>query len=513
MTSSSEGHRTDRRPHGSPTSRGGGSRPAVRAAVALLALLALGAGGAAVVLPGGSGSPPATAGEADEAGSPAAAAATGATRQGRPAEERLTPVVAAARRVLPSVVSVNVVRREEVRRGIFDVWVPRGYERTVRSLGSGFVIDEDGYLLTNQHVVRGAVEVVVADREGRSWEAEIVGTDELTDIAVLRIPAGEVPPAELGTSSDLMVGEPAIAVGSPYGYLLSNPEPTVTAGVISGVGRDIRPGRSGDALYADMIQTDASINPGNSGGPLVNVLGQVVGVNSSIFSPSPESGSVGLGFAIPIDRAVRLAREIRTHGRIRRPWVGLDLRQGDGGAGGDGPRQGGALVVERVADGSPARAAGLRPGDVVVSAGGEAVRSPLDWEIRLLESGVGSTLPIRYRRDGEVRSASLPIRELPSERAERIEVLRGLEMVTVTPSIAQERDLPFREGALIVEVSDRVRSAIDLRRGDVIVGMNRQRIRTAEEAAEAFRDLAGRGAVLVQLYRDGSLRTRTLYIR
>ncbi len=512
MTSSSEEGRTDRQAPGSPASRGGRSRPAVRAAVALLALVALGAGGAAVVLPDGSEAPPTPAGEAGEDGS--RAAATGAAQEGEPADQRLTPVVAAARRVLPSVVSVNVVRREEVRRGIFDFWVPRGYERTVRSLGSGFVIDEDGYLLTNQHVVRGAVEVVVADREGRSWEAEIVGTDELTDIAVLRIPAGEVPPAELGTSSDLMVGEPAIAVGSPYGYLLSNPEPTVTAGVISGVGRDIRPGRSGEALYADMIQTDASINPGNSGGPLVNVLGRVVGVNSSIFSPSPESGSVGLGFAIPIDRAVRLAREIRTHGRIRRPWVGMDLRQGDGsGSGGGGPRQGGALVVERVADASPAHAAGLRPGDVVVSAGGEAVRSPLDWEIRLLESGVGSTLPIRYRRDGEVRSATLPIRELPSERAERIEVLRGLEMVTVTPSIAQERDLPFREGALIVEVSDRVRSATDLRRGDVIVGMNRQRIRTAEEAAEAFRDLAGRGAALVQLYRDGSLRTRTLYIR
>lgn len=411
---------------------------------------------------------------------------------------RHTAIVAAVRRVIPSVVSVTVLRRQQIR-GPFDFWVPRGYERIVKGLGSGFVIDENGYVLTNQHVVRGAVEVVVVDREGRSHEARVVGASELLDIAVLKISAGAVSPAPLGTSVDLLVGEPAIAVGNPYGYLLASPEPTVTAGVISAVGRDIRPEGTQEALYADMVQTDASINPGNSGGPLVNAVGQVVGVNSSMFSPSRGSGSVGLGFAIPIDRAVRIADELRAYGRIRRPWVGLDLRED---ARRDRPR---GLVVARVAEGSPADEAGFRPGDVVLSVDGERVSSALDWEVKLVERGVGSTTRIRYRREGESRTVSLQVRELPSERAARVQVLRGLELVTVTSEIAAERDLPVEEGALIVEIGRRVSSRTGMRAGDVILSINRQRVEEADEAAELFRYYGGRGLVAVRLLRDGNV--------
>ena len=430
----------------------------------------------------------------------------GARRQaGSP---RYTPTVAASREVSPSVVSVTVLRRERrAAGGLFDFFVPFGYERTVEGLGSGFAIDEQGHILTNEHVVRGAVEIVVADARGQTYGAELVGTDELTDIALLKIPAGRVPAAPLATSSDLMVGEPAVAIGNPYGYVLANSEATVTSGVVSGVGRDIRPSRGQEALYADMIQTDAPINPGNSGGPLVNANGRVIGVNTSIISPGDRSGSVGLGFAIPIDRALRLADELRSHGRIRRPWVGVELeaRSDDRGR----P----LTVVRRVTDGSPASRAGLAAGDVVLSLNGEPVRSPLDWEVNLLEAGVGSEARVGYRRSGSSDTVTMEILELPSRRADRIRVLEGLELVTVTPEIADERNLRVDEGALIVGVDRQVSYRTGLQAGDVVVAVNRSRIRSAEQTAELFRYHAGRGQILVRAYRDGTLFTTSFFIR
>ena len=222
--------------------------------------------------------------------------------------DRVTPTVLAVRQVLPSVVSVSVFRRERMRaRSFLELFGP-SRDRLVSGLGSGFAIDDQGTILTNDHVVQGADSVIVVDGMGRTYDAYVVGRDELTDLAVLRIPPGRVPAAPLGRSSDLMVGEPAIAIGNPYGSFLANSEATVTRGVISGVDRDIRATGQRDVLYADMVQTDASINPGNSGGPLVNIQGEVVGVNSSIFSSS--GGSQGVGFAIPIDRALRVAGEL-----------------------------------------------------------------------------------------------------------------------------------------------------------------------------------------------------------
>ena len=421
---------------------------------------------------------------------------------------RYTPTVAAAREVSPSVVSVTVLRRERrAAGGLFDFFVPFGYERTVEGLGSGFAIDDRGHILTNEHVVRGAIEIVVADARGQTYRAELVGTDELTDIALLQITAGRVPPAPLASSSDLMVGEPAVAIGNPYGYVLANSEATVTSGVVSGVGRDIRPSRGQEALYADMIQTDAPINPGNSGGPLVNANGRVIGVNTSIIAPGEESGSVGLGFAIPIDRALRIADELRSHGRIRRPWVGVELeaRTDDRGR----P----LTVVRRVTDGSPAGRAGLSGGDVVHSLNGEPVRSPLDWEVSLLEAGVGATARVRYERGGGVDTVEMEILELPSQRADRIRVLEGLELVTVTPEIADERSLRVEEGALIVGVDREVSYRTGLESGDVVVAVNRSRIRSAEQAAELFRYYAGRGQILVRAYRGGTLFTTSFFIR
>ncbi len=410
-------------------------------------------------------------------------------------DPRHTPTVTAVRRVMPSVVSVNVVSTETTRsQGPFG-FVPFGAQRQVRGLGSGFAIDDQGYILTNAHVVENASRIVVVDASGHRYTAHLVGADGLTDVALLKVPAGRVPPAPLGSSSDLMVGEPAIAIGNPFGFYLSNTEATVTTGVVSGVNRDYRGNGDREVLYADMIQTDAAINPGNSGGPLVNADGRVVGVNSFILSKS--GGSEGLGFAIPIDRALRIADELRKFGRIRRPYVGLDVATVTSDS------LVARTVVRRVAPGSPAASAGIRKGDVILTLDGDRVRGPLDWEVALLDVGVGSTARLRYLRDGKQSEVELGVKELPSEEAQRVEVLRGLQLVTVTPQIAVERHLSVDQGALIVDVSSDVAGSTLMQEGDVIVAIDRREVKTADDAAQLFKAATQRGFVRVWLYRNG----------
>jgi serine protease Do len=422
----------------------------------------------------------------------------------RLSQARQTPVVEAAHRVVPSVVSVNVIRRERVRRSLWD-FVPYGYERDVAGLGSGFAIAPGGYVLTNAHVVAGAVEIVVSTAAGGDYPARLIGSDEISDLALLEIES-DIPVPVFGDSDDLVIGEPAIAIGNPFGYLLSNAEPTVTAGVISGTGRHILPtafatgGQEDQTIYADMIQTDASINPGNSGGPLVNADGRVIGVNSAIFSRT--GGSEGLGFAIPINRALRIADQLRSYGEVKRAWVGLDVGPTESDRSG---RRRGATIA-RVAPDSPAEQANLSVGMEVVAIRGRPVKSPLDWEAELLVVSPGQTVDVTVRDDnGRERDITLTVEELPSVRAARIEVLEGLELATLTPAIRAERSLTSRAGAYIVGVSDYVTSVTGLREGDLIVQINRVRVETADDVAEMLDYLAGRGGILVFYERDGRL--------
>lgn len=511
-------------------------RPAIRGKWIVLALLAafpLGLGlGAVLRTPtadgGGSAGPegePRFASVAgDEASEPAtdgspvrslppAAAQPASIDQSRPETDlsthdgRHTPIVEATASVAPSVVSVTVLKRiTTTRRDLFDFFVPRRFERTVKGLGSGFAIDSAGHILTNNHVVVDADSIVVVDSRGRRFQARVIGMDDLTDIAVLRIPAGRVPPAPLGTSSDLMVGEPAIAIGNPFGYLLANSEATVTSGVISGIGRDIQGDDGRGVLLADMVQTDASINPGNSGGPLVNADGRVIGVNSNIFSRS--GGSEGLGFAIPIDRALRIADELREFGRIRRPWVGVDVM-----AVASDTLSRGVTVIRRVAPGSPAARAGLSEGDELLSIGSRPIDSPIDWDVGLLDAGVRSRVTVRYTRGGRPASADLKIEELPSEQAERVEVVRGLQLITVTPRIATEKRLGVDQGAMIVDIQQRAQRVTGLRQGDVILQLNRREVATKEDAAELFQYFAGRGKIVLFFDRNGSTLYTSFYLR
>jgi serine protease Do len=416
---------------------------------------------------------------------------------------RRNAIVVAAERVSPAVVSVNVVRRERVvPRSIFEeMMLPPGAERETAGLGSGFIIHDSGLVITNEHVIRGADDVLVTLPDGREFDANVIGVDEVSDLAVLRIvfPDGGIealPVAALGDSDGLMIGEWVIAIGNPLGFLLANTEPSVTAGVISAVGRNITPSSDQRSYYLDMVQTDASINPGNSGGPLINALGEVIGVNSSILSTG--GGSEGLGFAIPINRARRIVEDLLEDGRVRRAWVGAGVEANQAAG-----RRAAEVRLAGVLPGSPAARAGLRDGMVVRNLGGKIVRTPLDWEAGLLAGRVGEPISIEVTDGSGARSFRVVPEDLPSVSADRIQALRDIELVTLTPAIRAERGLTSEQGALIVTLAEAARQT-GLREGDVIVQINRSPIRTAEEAASALRQLAGRG-VAIYFERNGQL--------
>ena len=240
---------------------------------------------------------------------------------------RRTAITEAVARVAPAVVTVQTEILQRVAPDPFD-WPFGGEQSQQRSagLGTGFIIRPDGVIVTNAHVVAGATEVSVMLRDGKTFPAKLLGADETNDLAVIKINATGLPVAKIGNSENLLIGEWAIAIGNPYGFLLGNSEPSVTAGVISGTGRNLVARGEGSAAYFDMIQTDASINPGNSGGPLVDADGEVVGVNSSIYSTS--GGSIGIGFAIPINRAARVVDDLLEHGAVRRCGPSRSDRRG-----------------------------------------------------------------------------------------------------------------------------------------------------------------------------------------
>jgi len=423
---------------------------------------------------------------------------------------RNSVIVDAAARVAPAVVSVNVVRTQrQVPDDPFAMFfMPRGYERQMEGYGSGVIISTDGVVITNQHVTNGASQIVVTTREGNDYPAKLLGEDPLTDIAVLKIEATGLPTAPLGRSADLAVGEWVVAIGNPFAYMLGNSEPSVTAGVVSAVGRNLLPSGDQSGVYVGMIQTDAAINPGNSGGPLVDVQGEVVGVNSSIFTPS--GGSVGIGFAIPIERAQRVAAELRRYGHVRRPWVGLDVV---GGADLRDWKRSGGLRVTAVAAGGPAVRAGLAAGDVLLNVRGRRLRTFLDWEAVLLDTGPGDSLVVAYRRGGRAQTARLGVTDLPSTLAEKVSVLGDLEAVTLTTLIRQERNIQTEHGALIYNMGEAAQRATGLQPGDVIFQINRQEVGSAEDLRRIFASAAGAGPITVWFERGGVVGRTTFYVQ
>jgi serine protease Do len=429
------------------------------------------------------------------------------------AQSRATALVLAANRVAPAVASVNVLRERQIRpRTLWDQFLlPPGASRRTTGYGSGIIFHEAGYILTNDHVVRGAQEIRVTLPDGRDFAGELVGSDGVTDVAVIRIQGEDFPVAPLGTSEGLIIGEWALAIGNPFAYLLSNSEPTVTAGVISAVGRHIIPQDQGEdqGVYLGMIQTDASINPGNSGGPLVNGFGEVIGVNTSIFSRS--GGSEGLGFAIPIDRALRVAADLMQFGEVRRAWTGVDVEAVEADEWGRSR----GVQVSFVAEGSPAAESGLRVGDRLVDANGRLLGTPLDFEAVLLDLRAGE--PVRVGVEGRRQSLTLVTETLPTARAHRVEVLENLEVITVDAQVRAERGIRSEGGALITGISPTLSESLGLRRGDVLLQLNTSRttspIRTAEGAAEAIRNLPRGTRVRLYFERNGAITWRDFYTR
>ena len=335
---------------------------------------------------------------------------------------RRTAIVTAAARVSPAVVTVSVVTTRMVRADPFGLpfrdefferfFPPSLYRERVPGLGSGVIVDASGIVVTNSHVVRNADEIRVNLPDGRHFNAKLLGDSPVYDLAVLQIPGERLPVAPLGNSDSLVVGEWAIAIGNPFGYLLEDPQPTVTAGVVSATRRDIKAEATPSGMYKNMIQTDASINPGNSGGALVNADGEVIGVNTFIFTST--GGSIGLGFAIPINLAKKVLAEVRRYGRVRVAWPGMTVQSvTEGIARRLGWDQAGGLVVSGVDQGGPAERAGVRQLDRIRRVNGRVTNDVEDAQSSIYGAQVGDRLSLELERDGKLRTVVLTLEEAP----------------------------------------------------------------------------------------------------
>ena len=338
-------------------------------------------------------------------------------------QSRQNAITRAVSQVSPAVVGINVIQiRRYVQRSPFEddpfwgwFYRPREYMQQVQSLGSGFLISPNGYIITNQHVIDQASKIVVTTTDGKQYEAESVGEDATYDVALLKIKGSDFPYIILGNSEDVIIGEWVIALGNPFGLFDVSSKPTVTVGVVSATGMNFKgvlqvEGRS----YQDMIQTDASINSGNSGGPLVNSLGQCIGINTFIISGNEYSrGSVGIGFAIPINRVKKILPDLREMGYVDRSFhTGLDVENINSIVAmmlGISPSDG--VIVTQVAKESPGERAGLHAGDVIVAIDGERIHSTSDVQrvINALDITEQKTLTLTVFRKGKLHEVALQL--------------------------------------------------------------------------------------------------------
>ena len=336
---------------------------------------------------------------------------------------RRNGITQAIEKVKPAVVSVNVIRTEIVQTSPFNSlffdfyrgFLPRTYKREVQNLGSGVIISDDGYAITNSHVVQNATEIKVFLSDGRSFEAELIGSDEVNDIAIIKLKniKTELPHAYLGDSDSIIIGEWTIALGNPFGYLIKDSEPTVTVGVVSALNRNFHSHE--DRIYKKMIQTDAAINPGNSGGPLVNINGEIIGINTFIFSKS--GGSLGMGFAIPSNRVKKIVQEIIKYGGIRPIWFGFKVQDITPSlASSLGLDSSDGVIVSYIDEDGPADDAGLKRGDIIITIDGQIIKIVNDAEIAVSDIRIGEILELEIIRDGKEMIKELTPREYQDKK-------------------------------------------------------------------------------------------------
>ncbi len=407
----------------------------------------------------------------------------------------LAPVL---KEVTPSVVNVYTQTRIRVRSPLLDDPIFRRFfkvpdtprERVSQSLGSGVIVDaEKGYVLTNNHVIARADEIAVGLKDGRSLQAKLIGTDPDTDLAVIQIPAESLTALPLADSSELQVGDFVVAVGNPFGL-----GQTVTSGIVSALGRTGLRGLE----FQNFIQTDASINPGNSGGALINLRGELVGINSAIFTPS--GGNVGIGFAIPASMAQYVMDQLIRYGEVRRGTFGLfvqDLTVELAGAFAMDAGHG-ALVAE-LAVGSAAEDAGLQPGDVIVRIADRQINDAQDFYNAEGGLPLGESLQIEYSREGKLRRATLVIQAVPKLKgAELDHRFAGALFTELGVRHKQNKE----SGVLLEELEPRSRLAREgLIEGDIITGVNRQRVHNLNDFTRELE--SEHGSILLQIRRKG----------
>lgn len=413
----------------------------------------------------------------------------------------LAPMIA---EVSPAVVNIAVSGTANVQNPLFDdpffkrFFERRGREfpqrkRRVRGQGSGVIIDAaEGHVITNHHVVEDADEIIVTLGDGREFEAELIGSDPEVDIALLQIPAEDLSTVTVGDSSRLRVGDFVVAIGNPFGL-----NQTVTSGIVSGLGRN----DLGIESYEDFIQTDAAINRGNSGGALVNLRGELIGINTAIFAPG--GGNVGIGFAIPSNLALSLAGQILEHGKVRRGQLGVYIQDLDARlAEAFGLDSHSGALISRVEPDSPAEEAGLQSGDVVLSVDHRNVASASDLRNIIGLMRVGQEARINFWRKGRMMNVDVLLRERRMEQVAGADFhhrLRGATLKELKPGDDEGAD----EGVEVVEVEEGSPAAnAGLRGGDVIVSVNRLAVAGLQQMREAVG--LERGRLLLLIKRDES---------
>lgn len=438
------------------------------------------------------------------------------------AAEKATPkdwrsgFVEVAKKVKPSVVAIQSERTVTVGPGygedffkgtpFEDFFKQHGgppVKRKQMGEGSGVIVDRNGYILTNYHVVAGAEKINVHLFDGRELKGTVRGTDPRTDLAVVHVDRTDLPVAALGDSDKIQVGEWAIAVGSPFGL-----EETVTVGVISAKGRS----GLGTGNYEEFLQTDASINPGNSGGPLVNIYGEVIGINAMIIQPGQ-----GIGFAIPINLARTIMLELIKTGKVIRPWIGIglqditpdlmrffNLKEKEG------------ALISQVYSGSPAEKAGVKAGDVVVEVDGVKIKNSQDVVREVLKKKVGQKVNLMILREGKRVEVSVVTAQMPEKIGERgathpARQWFGLQVSNVTPDIAKQLGLSKTEGVVITGVEpNSAGQAAGLKTGDILLEVNRQKILNESDYVSAMEKAKPDQGVLLLVDRGGSTFFTTL---
>jgi serine protease Do len=438
-----------------------------------------------------------------------------------------SPFVRVAEKVSPAVVNI---RAEKVMQGRsfrdlfpFDDFFRRFFgelpeqrpPQRGQSLGSGFIFRKDGYILTNNHVVSGADNISVKLPDGSQHQAEVVGLDKDTDLAVLKIQVeDDLPVTRFGDSEVLRVGEWVMAIGNPFPEL--GLDRTVTVGVVSAKGRgNLWFGRDDTPQYQNYIQTDASINPGNSGGPLVNIHGEVVGINSAITNPTGVGFNIGIGFAIPINLAKSVVPDLMEKGKVSRGFLGIVLQDVDKNtAEALGLPSAEGVLVRQVQEGTPADKAGIKVRDVITDFNGQKVTDGQRFRIMVAEAGPGQKVSIDVRRDGKKLTMRLTLADrdkfipgidtLPPEEETSPQWL-GMKVNTSTRELAAQHNVRFLPGVMVLEVQMGSPAAqAGLHSGDIIARINDQEIEDADDYHAASEPLRNKKkAVLFLIYRDG----------